>query len=62
MGREKGGWGEEVWSRGRGESVEKKGRGRAKEVRVSDATTAKWTPVSRAARELLSNTMISALG
>ena len=47
---------------GRGESVEKKGRGRAKEVRVSDATTAKWTPVSRAARELLSNTMISALG
>ena len=49
--------------RGEGDGVQERGRrGRTKEVRVADTTTAKWTPVSSAAREILSDTMITALG
>ena len=37
-------------------------RGRVKEVRISNTTVAKWKPVSEAARKLMSDTMVSALG
>ena len=45
-----------------GERGRKRGKSRVKEVRVSETAVAKWKPVSLAARTLVSNAMMSALG
>ena len=45
-----------------GERGRKRGKSGVKEVRVSETAVAKWKPVSLAARTLVSNAMMSALG
>ena len=45
-----------------GEREQRRERQGAKEVRVSETSQAKWKPVSQAARKLLSDGMLSALG
>lgn len=45
-----------------GERERRRERQGAKEVKVSETSQAKWKPVSQAARKLLSDGMLSALG
>lgn len=45
-----------------GEREQRRKRQEVKEIRVSDTSQAKWKPVSQAARKLLRDGMLSALG
>lgn len=57
------GGGESVGEVEEGNGGKERERGKkTREVRLTETTLSKWTPVSPAARELLTNTMISALG